>query len=138
MVRAAAMSSISLSRKANYGWPAVTFGTNYDGTIISSETQRDGMEPPRAHWTPSIGVSALTFYNGTRFATWRNQLLIGSLACQELRLVRIESGKVTKEDTLLQGMGRIRDVMLGPDGNPYVVLNFSNGMILRLVAFDRT
>ncbi|WP_116810584.1 PQQ-dependent sugar dehydrogenase [Steroidobacter cummioxidans] len=123
---------------ANYGWPAVTFGTNYDGTIVSTETQRDGMEPPRTHWTPSIGVSALTFYNGPRFATWRNQLLVGSLAYQELRLVHIESGKVTREDPVLQGMGRIRDVMLGPDGTPYVVLNFPNGMILRLVAFDRT
>jgi glucose/arabinose dehydrogenase len=123
---------------ANYGWPAVTFGINYDGTIISNETQRDGMESPKTHWTPSIGVSALAFYNGTRFRTWRNQLLVGSLAYQELRLVHIESGKVTKQENILQGMGRIRDVMLGPDGHPYVVLNFPNGMILRAVAFDRT
>lgn len=123
---------------ANYGWPAVTFGINYDGTIISHETKRDGMEPPKTHWTPSIGVSALTFYDGTRFGTWRNQLLVGSLAYQELRLIRIESGKVTRQDAVLQGMGRIRDVMLGPDGNVYVALNFPNGMILRLMPFERS
>ena len=122
---------------ANYGWPAVTFGTNYDGTIISNETHRDGMEPPKTHWTPSIGVSALAFYNGTRFVKWRNQLLVASLARQELRLIHLDAGKVTQEEVVLQGMGRIRDVLLGPDGHPYVVLNFPNGMILRLAAVDR-
>lgn len=118
---------------ANYGWPAVTHGINYDGTIVSNETQRAGMESPKTHWTPSIGVSALAFYQGNRFPTWDNQLLVASLASQELRLVRIESGKVTKQEVVIQGMGRIRDVILGPDATPYVVLNFPNGMILRLV-----
>jgi len=123
---------------ANYGWPSVTFGTNYDGTIISNETQRAGMEPPRTHWTPSIGVSALAFYNGAHFRTWDNQLLVASLARQELRLLRIESGNVTSQDVVIQGMGRMRDVIIGPDGNPYVVLNFPNGMILRLAPLDAT
>ncbi|HEY0687393.1 MAG TPA: PQQ-dependent sugar dehydrogenase [Steroidobacter sp.] len=126
-----------ISKGANYGWPVVTHGTNYDGTIISNETQREGIEPPRTHWTPSIGVSALTFYNGGRFDTWNNQLLVATLARQELRLIRLESGKVTKEEVVIQGMGRIRDVILGPDRIPYIVLNFPNGMILRLVPTER-
>lgn len=122
---------------ANYGWPAVTFGINYDGTIVSNDTYRAGMEPPKTHWTPSIGVSQLAFCNGTRFPKWRNQLLVSSLARQELRLVRIASGKVTNEEVVIQGMGRIRDVLLGPDDTLYMVLNFPNGMILRLLALDQ-
>jgi glucose/arabinose dehydrogenase/cytochrome c553 len=116
----------------NYGWPLVTFGTNYDGTIVSTDTHKEGVEPPKLHWTPSIGVSALRFYTGTQFPKWRNQLLVASLARQELRLIRIESNGVMKEEVILQGRGRIRDVNVGPDGNPYVVLNFPNGMIFRL------
>lgn len=119
---------------ANYGWPVVTSGTNYDGTIVSNETQRAGIEPPKMDWTPSIGVSELAFYTGTRFTRWSNQLLVSTLARQELRLLRIESGKVTKEEVVIQGMGRIRDVILGPDAALYVVLNNPNGMILRLVS----
>jgi aldose sugar dehydrogenase len=117
----------------NYGWPVVTFGINYDGTIVSNDTHKEGIEPPKLHWSPSIGVSALRFYTGTQFPKWRNQLLVASLARQELRLIRIESNKVVKEETVIQGMGRIRDVSVGPDGNPYVVLNLPNGMIFRLV-----
>lgn len=123
---------------ANYGWPAVTFGTNYDGTIISNDTQRDGMESPKTQWTPSIGVSAVTFYTGDRFATWKNQLLVAGLARQELRLVRIASGKVIKEEVVFSGLGRIRDVVIGPGDVPYVVLNFPNGMILRLAPVNAT
>ena len=117
----------------NYGWPVVTFGINYDGTPISDATHKEGMEPPRHHWTPSIAASAIRFYTGVPFANWRNQLLVGSLGRQELHLVRIESGAVTKDEVLLQGMGRIRDISIGPDSYPYVVLNHPTGMIYRLV-----
>jgi glucose/arabinose dehydrogenase len=117
----------------NYGWPVVTFGTNYDGTIVSKRTHAAGIEPPQLDWTPSIGASALSFYSGSQFPEWRNHLLVSTLARQELRLVRIESGKAVKEEVVIQNRGRIRDVIVGPDGNMYVVLNFPNGMILRVV-----
>lgn len=118
----------------NYGWPIVTFGTNYDGTIVSNQTHAAGVEPPQIDWTPSIGASALRFYTGTQFPDWRNHLLVATLARQELRLVRIASDRAVKEEVVIQGMGRIRDVIVGPDGNLYVVLNFPNGMILRVVS----
>jgi glucose/arabinose dehydrogenase len=124
---------INLIRKGrNYGWPLVTFGTEYDGTPISDSTHKDGLEPPRQHWSPSIGVSAIHFYTGTPFPKWRNQLLVASLAKQELHLVRIESGRVTKDEVLLRDAGRIRDVRVGPDGYPYVLLTTLNGAIYRL------
>jgi glucose/arabinose dehydrogenase len=120
-------------RGRNYGWPLVTYGTNYDGTIISHESERDGLESPRAHWSPSPGVAGLTFYTGERFPTWRNRLLIATLAQQQLKLLRLENGRVIREDLLLENMGRIRDVIVGPDGLPYVALNQPNGRIYRLV-----
>ncbi len=117
----------------NYGWPLVSFGRNYDGTIISESPYRDGVEPPVHHWTPSIGVSQIEFYTGDRFPRWRNQLLVGSLGGRQLHLVRIEGDTVVSDELVLQGLGRIRDVVNGPDGHPYVIFNVPHGMIYRLV-----
>jgi glucose/arabinose dehydrogenase len=77
-------------------------------------------------------VSAIHFYTGARFPKWRNQLLVASLARQELHLLRIESGRVTKDEVLLRDAGRIRDVRVGPDGYPYVLLTTLSGAIYRL------
>ena len=122
-----------IRRGRNYGWPLVTHGVNYDGTIISHDSQRAGFESPRAHWSPSPGVAGLTFYTGERFPQWRNDLLIATLAQQQLKLLRVDNGRVIREAVLLENMGRIRDVIIGPDGLPYVALNQPNGRIYRLV-----
>ena len=122
----------------NYGWPLVSFGRNYDGTIISESPYRDGVEPPVHHWTPSIGVSQIEFYTGERFPAWRNKLLVGSLGRQELHLVHTDGSKVVSDELLFQGFGRIRDVVDGPDGYPYVLLNNPNGTIYRLQPPTRT
>lgn len=119
-------------RGRNYGWPLVTHGTNYDGTIISHDTEREGFESPRAHWSPSPGVSGLAFYAANRFPKWRNRVLVATLAHQQLKLLKLENGNVVREDVLFENMGRIRDVIVGPDGLPYVALNQPNGRIYRL------
>src|SRR5262249_36338499 len=66
----AATSSIIITRGHNYGWPAITFGINYNGTTISNDTARAGMDQPVVHWTPSISPSGLTIYSGDRFPGW--------------------------------------------------------------------
>src|SRR5690606_23186593 len=35
-----------LIKGANYGWPDITYGIDYDGSIISNETHKEGMEQP--------------------------------------------------------------------------------------------
>jgi glucose/arabinose dehydrogenase len=126
-----------IERGRNYGWPLVTHGINYDGTIVSNETERDGIEPPRAHWSPSPGLSNLRLYDGERFPGWRGHLLVASLAHQQLKLIRLDNDVVAGEEVLLEGLGRIRDVIVGPDGLPYIALNQPNGQILRLVPAKR-
>ncbi|WP_308365723.1 MULTISPECIES: PQQ-dependent sugar dehydrogenase [unclassified Microbulbifer] len=111
-----------IQRGRNYGWPLVTFGINYDGTTISEHSQREGMESPKHHWTPSIAVSGIDFYTGDQFPAWRNHLLAASLAAQQLHLLRIDGDKVTDDQVLLDGTGRIRGVRGGPDGYPYLLI----------------
>jgi glucose/arabinose dehydrogenase len=116
----------------NYGWPVITYGMNYDGTPITNLTAKEGMEQPVTYWTPSIAVCAIDFYVGDRFPRWKNDLLVSSLAAEELRRLRIEGGRVIKQEVLFKGIGRIRDVVVGPDGLVYVAFNTPD-RIARLV-----
>jgi len=107
----------------NYGWPVITYGMNYDGTPITDHLARDGMDQPVTCWVPSIAVSPLTFYTGNRFPAWKNNLFLGSLGGQELLRLVIDGGKVVHQEILFKGIGRVRDIVNGPEGDLYVVLN---------------
>jgi glucose/arabinose dehydrogenase len=116
----------------NYGWPTVTFGMNYDGTPISDKTAQAGMEPPAAQWTPTIAPSGITFYTGDRFPQWKNHLFIACLAGQQLRRLEVSGQKVTHQEVVFSGLGRVREVVVGPDGYLYVSTN-TPGRIYRIV-----
>ena len=116
----------------NYGWPIITYGMNYDGTPITNLTAREGLEQPVTYWTPSIAVCAIDFYVGDRFPRWKNDLLVSSLAAEELRRLRIDGDKLVKQEVLFKGVGRIRDVVVGPDGLVYLAFNVPD-RIARLV-----
>lgn len=120
---------------SNYGWPVITYGMNYDGTPMTDRTAQDGMEQPVTHWTPSIAVSSIDFYVGDAFPKWSGNLLVGSLAAQELRRLEIEGTRVTREEVLFKGVGRIRDVVVGPDGFVYLAMHGPD-RIARLMPVD--
>jgi len=107
----------------NYGWPVITYGMNYDGTPITDHTAQAGMDQPVTYWVPSIAASPIVFYTGRRFPHWKNNLVVGALEAQELRRLVIDGHSVTHQEILFKGIGRVRDVVNGPDGYLYVVLN---------------
>jgi len=120
-----------IGKGLNYGWPEVTYGLNYNGTVISPLTRKEGMEVPNWYWKPSIAVCGLDFCRGDKFPRWRNRLLVGALKYEEVDLLDIEKDRVIHYETILKNAGRVRDVACGPDGLIYVVLN-RPGMVLRL------
>jgi glucose/arabinose dehydrogenase len=115
----------------NYGWPVITHGMNYDGTPITNLTAQEGMEQPVVHWTPSLAVCAIDFYVGDAFPGWRHDLFLSSLAAEELVRLEIEDRRVVHQEVLFKSIGRVRDVVSGPDGFLYVSLE--PGRIARLV-----
>ena len=121
-----------IRRGHNYGWPVITYGMNYDGTPITDHTAQPGMDQPVTYWVPSIATSAIAFYTGDRFPQWKNDLFLGSLAAQELRRLTIDGDSVTHQEVLFKGIGRVRDVINGPDGYLYIVLN-QPARIVRIV-----
>jgi len=115
----------------NYGWPLVSFGINYDGKPVSDNPQMAGMEPPVHTWTPSIGACGLAFITTNKFKGWKGNMLVGALSLAHLTRCEIVNGKVVKETKMLTGMGRVRNVKQGPDGNIYVSVE-GPGRILQL------
>ncbi|MCY4561344.1 MAG: PQQ-dependent sugar dehydrogenase [Flavobacteriaceae bacterium] len=104
----------------NYGWPKVTYGKNYNGSIISHKTSLDGMEQPIHHWTPSIAPSGMEISTSDKYPNWKGHVLVGSLKFRYLERLIIENEKVIRTEKELQDIGRVRSVKQGLDGYHYV------------------
>ena len=123
----------------NYGWPVVGYGVNYrSGLAIHEGTMRDGMRHSEYLWVPSIAASGLMIYTGDKFPKWRGNVFAGGLAGQQLaRLTMSEDGtSIEREEILLQGIGRIRDVRQGPDGYIYVAIEDRDGAPTPIVRLE--
>jgi glucose/arabinose dehydrogenase len=123
-----------IGRGLNYGWPAISYGINYNGTPITDATHAEGMEQPVYYWTPSLGVCGIEFYDGDAFPRWRNSLFVSSLALQRLHRLQIEGERVVHDEILFE-TDRVRDIETGPDGYVYVALE-NPGRIVRFVPVD--
>lgn len=111
-----------LKKGANYGWPVITYGIDYNGSIISNLTQKEGMEQPIYYWTPSIAPSGMAFVTSDKYPNWKGHLLVGSLSFQYLELVKLDGENVIGRQKIADGIGRLRDVRQGPDGFIYIAV----------------
>lgn len=117
----------------NYGWPVISYGINYDGSIVTEHTAMEGMEQPAWYWGVSPAVSGMAFYDGDAFPEWRGDLFIGALAGMRVIRFELDGDRLIGTEDLLSDMGmRIRDVRAGPDGFLYLATDDIDGMILRL------
>lgn len=119
----------------NYGWPVISYGKNYDGTILTNLTEKVGMEQPIYYWTPSIAPSGMTFVTGNRYKNWQNNLLLSSLRFEYLERVVVRRQSVLHRERLLVGIGRVRNVVMSPDGLIYVATE-QPGRIMRLMPIE--
>jgi len=124
----------------NYGWPLVSKGMKYDGTPVDYgknlgiDVDPATLEPPVVDLTPSPAVSSFVIYEGGAFPAWRRNFLVGTLKATELYRMVVDGEQVVHRETLLDGLGRIRDIETGADGFGYLLLEHaSGGRILRLV-----
>lgn len=122
-----------ISSGANYGWPFYSLGMNYDNTTISQGHTAAGINPPLFSWTPSIGVSGITFISHNSFKTWKGNLLVGGLASQRLYHCRVNGNSITSAETVEGINGRVRHVVQAPDGAVYVAVE-GPGRILKITA----
>lgn len=120
----------------NYGWPTITYGINYDGTIITDETDAPGMEQPDVKWVPSIAPSGMAVVETAGFEDWSGDLLIGAMdGPRGQKLVRVDigpDGSVGETQDLLGDLlTGYRDVISTPDAI-YVATNMLDGVVYRV------
>lgn len=116
----------------NNGWPVISYGINYDGTSFTDLTALDGMEQPVHYWTPSIAPCGMTFVSSDFYGNWKNELFVGSLKFEYLHRLQMDGNEVVGHETLLDGIGRVRDVHQGTDGYLYIAVE-GPGRLIRLV-----
>lgn len=124
---------INLIRKgANYGWPVISYGINYNGKPITNISKKDGMEQPEDYFTPSIAPSGMVFVAGDKYPAWKNSILIGSLRFNYLDRSIMKGNKIIGHEKLLVNIGRMRNIEMGTDGYLYVGIE-NPGMVFRLM-----
>ena len=115
----------------NYGWPVVSYGSEYDDTPFSRTTDEFEAEEPMYFYTPAIAPAGLLFYSGNEYPEWNNHLLIGSLIGTHINLMGFVNGKLVEKDRLLDDLTmRVRSVNLSPAGKLLILTE--NGILLRI------
>ncbi len=114
----------------NFGWPLISYGTDYDGSRLGSGTAKAGLEQPAHYWDPSIAPSGLMIYQGDLFADWKGQMFTGSLKFHMISRLDPDRGFAEARIALPQ-TGRVRDVAEGPDGAIWF-LSVTDGAVYRL------
>jgi len=118
----------------NYGWPAITYGIDYSGAVISPFTEKEGMEQPLFHWTPSIAPSDMIFYEGNRYPKLKNSFLVTALVSKDVKQVTFsESGKEVQESLFSELNSRLRNIQASPDGLIYLMTDGPRGKLIKVV-----
>jgi glucose/arabinose dehydrogenase len=124
----------------NYGWPLVSYGRTYPGPWQSQQFWKEGFEQPIVFWVPSIAVSGMAFYTGTRLPKWKGDVFVGGMRTGEIpgtgHLERIlfneNMEELRRESLLVELRQRIRDVRQGPDELIYLLTDADDGAVLRI------
>ncbi|MFQ6059037.1 MAG: PQQ-dependent sugar dehydrogenase [Anaerolineae bacterium] len=107
---------------ANYGWPLVTEAPG-DPRFVDP-VLHSGLDT----WAPA---GAAFYGNGEALAPWRGNLFFGALRGQHLHRLVLggpQLQQVVAEERLFEGeYGRIRDIVLGPDGYLYFTTSNRDG-----------
>lgn len=125
----------------NYGWPNVR--GRCDGDAGSGEIpfcQANNVAEPLATWTPTIAPAGLDWYESDLIPQWSGSLLFASL--KDATLYRLplsaDRGSVVEIIPLyVRAFGRMRAVLVGPDGTVYIGTSNRDGRGTPLPGDDR-
>lgn len=117
----------------NYGWPLISYGSNYSGTGFADGDTKDGLEQPIYYWDSSIAPSGFDFYapETPLIPEWAGSVFAGALRGQHLSRLILDGETVVAEERYFEEtFGRIRDVRSGPDGALWILTD--DGALVRV------
>ena len=97
----------------NYGWPEhqCSSDENFENAILC--------------YDPSIEPGGILFYSGD-ILDFESPFIMTSMRAANLYQLDFEEG-LSSQKSILSGVGRIRDVVQGPDGSLYVITSNTDG-----------
>ncbi len=127
-----------IEKGANYGWP-----------VVSHENSQEGMKDPEVVFTPAVAPASAVFYDSNVIPAFKNNLFFGLLRGQGIMRVVVnpdDPRQILMYERLPEiDVGRIREVIVGPDGYLYFTTSNRDGRaperegddhIFRLVPLD--
>jgi glucose/arabinose dehydrogenase len=123
---------------ANYGWPQVSYGTNYNGSEVGDgrAAHAPDFAPPVYYWDPVIAPGGMEFYHVAQgdemFPEWVGDLFVAGLVARSVVRLSLEDGRVVAEERLARGIGRVRDVAIDTSGAILFVTDAEDGGLYRL------
>lgn len=116
---------------ANYGWPLVSYGEDYDGSPVGrGNTSAKGVVEPVYYWDPVIAPGGFAFYDGGLFGGWQGDVIASSLNPGGIVRLKLKGARVVGEARFLGDLGRVRDIEIDRDG---AILALAGGGDSRLV-----
>jgi len=118
-----------IRRGGNYGWPDVHGRCDDDIGAERAFCRANGVVEPLTTWTPTIAPTGADFYMSTRIPGWKGSLLFTALSGTLYRATLSADGKqIAGMEKLLSGrFGRLRDVLVAPNGDVYVATSNRDG-----------
>lgn len=126
-----------IKKGRNYGWP------NVQGFCDPPEQQfcnDSNVVEPLVAWTPTLAVAGIDYYGLSRIDNFKNSILMTTL--KDSKLVRLELNSagdsvINEEDYFEDKFGRLRDVLVGPDGKVYIATSNRDGRGNPIASDDR-
>ena len=117
----------------NYGWLAITYGIDYSGAVISPFTEKEGMEQPLLHWTPSIAPSDMIFYENDVYPELKNSFLVTALVSRDVKKVTFKDGTNIQETLFSELETRLRNIQSSPSGIIYLLTDGPKGKLIKVL-----
>lgn len=115
-----------IKRGANYGWPLVSYGSNYDGVPMAHPDTRPDLAKPVIYWSPVIAPGNFAFYNGNLFPQWKGDAFVAGLGSESLSRLRIVGRDAHVTDKWSMNF-RVRDVAQAKDGSLWLIEDSAKG-----------
>ena len=135
-----------LQAGGNYGWPLVTYGTDYGSYRwrYPSRAPSAAFREPSLVFVPSVAISSLIAVQGSQFEQWAGDLLAGSLRAERLLRIRLTGTRPLYAEPI-QVNRRIRDlveaengrIVLWTDEGDLVWLSTANNVMLGAFAYEK-
>ena len=117
----------------NYGWPAITYGIDYSGAVISPFTEKEGMEQPLLHWTPSIAPSDMIYYEGDIYPELKDSFLVTALVSKDVKKVTFIEKNNIQESLFSELNSRLRNIQSSPSGIIYLLTDGPKGKLIKVL-----